>query len=329
MRIAYTEERFSAAHMDVIQKVNQICETYRRQGFNLTLRQVYYQFVSRGWLANKDTEYKRLGGIITRGRRAGEIDWRYIEDRTRNVRGGDGSMEDPSETIDPGYFSAAMWEGQPRRVEVWVEKDALVDIVGQAAGALRTAYFSCRGYTSDSEVHVAAERIESYLNADGVEGVTILHLGDHDPSGIDMSRDITTRLSMFLSGDGYGFADFAEDGDEADEASVVVRRIALNMHQIEQYNPPPNPAKITDSRAVGYIQRFGTESWELDALEPSVLTELIQQYIRAEITDDEAWSNRRLFEGRQRGTLKAVKDNYGRIIEFLDSKGLLPEMTDE
>ena len=332
MRIAYTDERFSAAHMDVIQKVNQICETYRQQGFNLTLRQVYYQFVSRGWLANKDTEYKRLGGIITRGRRAGEIDWNYIEDRTRNVRGGDGGMEDPSETINPWYFAAALWEGQPRRVEVWVEKDALVDIVGQAASGLRTAYFSCRGYTSDSEIHVAAERIEGYLDTEGVEGVTILHLGDHDPSGIDMTRDITDRLNMFLSGDGYGYVsrvvgDEAQAGGPFSSSSdrVVVRRIALNMDQIEEYDPPPNPAKITDSRATGYIDRFGDESWELDALEPSVLTDLIRRYINLEITDGDAWEQRRMFESSQRGTLRAIKDNYPFVIEKLDQAGLLPK----
>lgn len=335
-RITYTVERFSAAHMDVIQKVNQICATYRQQGFNLTLRQVYYQFVARGWIPNKDTEYKRLGSIITRGRRAGEIDWSYIEDRTRNVRGGDGSMTDPSQTISPYYFAASLWEGQPRRVEVWVEKDALVDIVGRACAALRVPYFSCRGYTSDSEIWAAAQRLEGYLDEDGVEGVTVLHLGDHDPSGIDMSRDITDRLSLFMSGDGYGFVDRAPDEAASetydfDDAGVraVVKRIALNMPQIEEYDPPPNPAKVTDSRAVNYILNHGTESWELDALEPSVLRDLIERNIYTEIVDDDAWEGRRRFEAEKRGTLTAIKEHYPRIIEFLGDNGLLPEPTVE
>ena len=83
----------------------------------------------------------------------------------------------------------------------------------------------------------------------------IIHLGDHDPSGIDMTRDIQERLQMF-------------------GADVYVKRVALTMNQIGTYNPPPNPAKITDSRASKYIDEYGNESWELDALEPQVITDL-------------------------------------------------------
>ena len=89
----------------------------------------------------------------------------------------------------------------------------------------------------------------------------LLHLGDLDPSGIDMSRDIQDRLDMF-------------------GARAQVKRIALSMEQVEQYNPPPNPAKTTDSRYEGYIAEYGEESWELDALDPRVITKLIEKHVQ-------------------------------------------------
>jgi hypothetical protein len=309
--IEYTPKVFTPAHMDVIEKATAIAESYRRQGYDLTLRQLYYQFVSRGWIANKDTEYKRLGSILNDARMAGEFDWDYITDRTRNIRGGDGSMTDPADVIDPNMYAMALWEGQPQRVEVWVEKDALVGVIGQAAGGLRAPYFSCRGYTSVSELWAAARRIEGYLD-EGVEQVTILHLGDHDPSGIDMTRDITDRLYTFLTGDGYN----AED--------LTIKRIALNMDQIRQYNPPPNPAKITDSRATGYIRIFGPESWELDALEPTVLNGLIVPEIRSRI-DADMWNERRALQQHGRDTLRAIRRHYADVTTYLDEQGLLPE----
>jgi hypothetical protein len=310
-RIQYIERSFQAKSLDVIEKADALARTYAAQGFTLTLRQLYYQFVARAWIPNRDTEYERLGSILNDARLAGLFDWSYITDRTRNVRGGDGQMTEPESVIEPYYFSVALWEGQPERLEVWVEKDALVDIVGQAAGGLRVPYFSCRGYTSVSELWAASQRLEGYLD-DGAERITILHLGDHDPSGIDMTRDITDRLGIFLDGDGY------------DRDQVEIHRIALNMPQVEQYNPPPNPAKLSDSRAGQYVRRFGYESWELDALEPSVLRDLIQSNIRSKL-DPELWGERRKIEQHGRDTLQAVRDHYDDVIEFLDGNGWLPE----
>jgi hypothetical protein len=101
----------------------------------------------------------------------------------------------------------------------------------------------------------------------------IIHLGDHDPSGIDMTRDNRDRLGMFA------------------QHNVEVIRLALNMDQVEQYTPPPNPAKTTDSRAKDYIAAYGTSSWELDALEPRVINELLHTTIRGCI-DAEEWEER-------------------------------------
>lgn len=310
--IQYRDIKLGPAALAIVEHANEIATTYAAGGDSLTLRQLYYRFVAAGLLPNRDTEYKRLGSIINDARYAGLFDWNHITDRTRNVRGGDGGDADPRRVVEDLSFYAALWQDQPERVEVWVEKDALVDVVGRAANPLRTPYFSCRGYTSASEVWAAARRIEGYFD-DGASHVTILHLGDHDPSGIDTTRDITARLELFLGGDGY------------DPGLLEVNRIALNMPQVLAYDPPPNPAKITDSRARGYIAEHGQSSWELDALEPAVLRQLITDHIRP-LIDSEAWNAQIAFQRDGQATLRAFSEHYDEIHTFLDERGLLPDV---
>lgn len=268
MKEAFTPKRFSADSVEIIRIANQICADMRNQGYDLTLRQLYYQFVAHHGLPNQQRSYKRLGSIVNDARLAGVMDWSFINDRTRNVSGSYYGFDDPSQFIEQvvdGYHEA-IWEGQDYRPEVWVEKDALVNVVARACEESRVPYFSCRGYVSQSEMYSAAKRFEGRRD----RGFTpvVIHLGDHDPSGIDMSRDIEERLRLMSWG------------------HVEVKRIALNMDQVDEYQPPPNPTKFTDSRAAEYVQQYGYESWELDALEPRVLTALIQDTIEPMIDRD-------------------------------------------
>lgn len=253
----YSEVKIRKVGLDQIAEVNGIVEAYQAQGYTLTLRQVYYQMVARNIIENSERSYKNLGNLINNGRMAGLIDWEAIEDRTRYIRQHT-HWDSPEQIMQAAVdsYHTNLWSDQPRYVEVWVEKDALIGIVEQAASGLDVPCFSCRGYVSASAMWAAAHRMRSDKEC------VILHLGDHDPSGIDMTRDIQERLSMF-------------------GATVDVRRIALNMEQIEEYTPPPNPAKETDTRASGYVARYGNYSWELDALEPSVLDLLIARHIKA------------------------------------------------
>lgn len=310
-RIAYVPKVFRPAHIDIIQKANSIAQDFANRGYNLTLRQLYYQFVGRGWLPNIDTEYKRLGGIINDARLAGEMDWNYIQDRTRNVQGGFGGYDSPEETIHPAYFSVSLWEGQDHRPEVWVEKEALIDVVSQAVRPFRLPHFACRGYTSQSEVWSAAMRLIGYYR----EGLTpvIFHLGDHDPSGIDMTRDITDRLALFCTHHGY--------------PAPEVKRLALNMEQIEEWNPPPNPAKVTDARFRDYEMNYGSESWELDALDPDTIVETIRAAIRP-LVNLEEWDRMKEKERIGRAELQAVVDHYGDLKDYLHDNDWL-EITDD
>ena len=175
----------------------------------------------------------------------------------------------------------------------------MVDIVGQACSPIDTTYFSCRGYTSQSEMWTAAQRFKRQNQER--EGCFIIHLGDHDPSGIDMTRDIQERLWMF-------------------GADVYVKRVALTMNQVQTYNPPPNPAKITDSRASKYIDMFGDESWELDALEPQMLNQLITDEVTA-LRDDEIYQAVCDREKRGKTELRMLERNYDKAVAYLECEG--------
>jgi hypothetical protein len=300
-RISYVEKRFSTTTMATIEHADGICRQYAAQGLTLTLRQLYYRFVAGGLIPNRDTEYKRLGTILNDARLAGLIDWHHMEDRTRNLRALS-HWDTPSEMIDSAAASYRIdkWARQPEYLEVWIEKDALVGVIRGIATTHDVPYFSCRGYTSQSEIWAAAQRHIRHMKRG--QRVTILHLGDHDPSGIDMTRDITDRLALFCESHGYD--------------APTVQRLALNWDQIQQYAPPPNPAKLTDSRAYGYISRYGNDSWELDALEPTVITALINDAITAH-RDEYLWDIAADREATERAQLQRIAEQWDAITDYL------------
>jgi hypothetical protein len=244
--------------------------------------------VAQDLIPNKDKEYKRLGKIIADARMAGLIDWQAIEDRTRALRG-NSHWDSPRHIMEvavAGYM-IDKWETQPCRVEVWIEKDALVGVIAGVCEELDLDYFSCRGYTSASEMWKAAMRMRRYIGDN--QDMVVLHFGDHDPSGIDMTRDISERLDLLSY------------------EAIEVHRVALNMDQVELYNPPPNPAKLTDSRVGAYILEYGRDSWELDALEPSVMVDLIRDQVLA-LRDDTPWQEALDREEEERAVLQDALD---------------------
>jgi hypothetical protein len=301
MKIQYENWKPGAAALDTIEQAEAICADYAAQGYDLTLRQLYYQFVARDLIPNTQQSYKNLGSVINRARLAGLLDWNYIVDRTRNLRGVS-HWTTPSDIIDASASSFRLdkWANQPSRVEIWVEKEALAGVVERVGRERDVDYFSCRGYVSQSELWAAGQRLKNRIL--GGQDVVVLHLGDHDPSGVDMTRDITDRLTQFIGYRAY--------------SHLEVRRIALNFDQIEHYNPPPNPAKLTDSRASGYIAEHGHESWELDALDPATLSGLISEHIDG-IVDEDLYAELEAQEAEHRELLDATAARWSEVVEFL------------
>jgi hypothetical protein len=302
MKIAYQNFNFRASTLRTIETVNVIIADYQRQGYDLTLRQLYYQLVSRDIIPNNQKEYDKLGNIVNDARLAGLIDWDAIVDRTRNLEAL-GHWESPTDIIRSAELGYRLdkWENQEYRPEVWIEKDALRGVVAGISQQLDIPHFACRGYSSQSEMWRAGQRMLQHIENGQIP--YIIHLGDHDPSGVDMTRDIIDRLELFTGQyEGEGFH---------------VKRIALNYDQVRQYNPPPNPAKLTDSRVDKYIAEYGRQSWELDALEPSVITALIEDEILS-IRDEDKWDETIETEQEQKKELAKIRRNYQKVKTYLN-----------
>lgn len=292
MKEKFVDIAFRRDTLAVIEAANKIIAEYEQAGFRLTLRQLYYQFVARGIIPNKQSEYKRLGSIIDSGRQAGLVDWSAIEDRTRNLKRSS-AWESPEDilTVVANQYAEDLWGDQPEYVEVWIEKDALTGVIEPVCQHLRVPYFACRGYVSQSELYDAARRLRNIVRSG--KRATVLHLGDHDPSGVHMSEDNQNRLNLFTR-----------------DAGVELRRIALTRDQIEQYSPPPNPAKDTDSRFAAYEEQYGSDSWELDALDPVTVANLIETETRKHL-DDKIWAASVSREQENKAALADLILNWG------------------
>jgi hypothetical protein len=314
-KIAYQAIDFVDWKIEIIDRAISIVDDYARQGYDLTLRQVYYQFVARDWLparwadpktgsTNNVMAYKKLGCILGDARLAGMMDWDSMVDRTREM-GGNTHWSSPESIIGAvaSQYAIDKWQDQPKRPEVWVEKDALEGVVSVVCKRLDVPYFSCRGYTSLTSIWQNAQRLKT-IAEDGHKPV-VLHLGDHDPSGIDMSRDIRERVCLFM-------------GDYGSE--LEFERLALNMDQVRRYRPPENPAKSTDSRYKGYMAEHGEHSWELDALEPTVLSALITAAVERH-RDNKLFKKMQARERKEKSLLEATKERWDDVVELVGGNG--------
>lgn len=268
--INYINYRPHGQALSLIENANRIIEDYAAQDYKLTLRQLYYQFVQENLFANNQENYNKLGNTISRGRIAGMVSWDAIEDKHRSTSFSPATMDDVQGAIDRAqyFIEVSHWDNQESYVEVWVEKDALGNVIDRACEKYDITHMACKGYLSTSAAWEAGQRLERKIE-EGKRCI-VIHLGDHDASGIDMSRDNQDRLNLFSR-----------------SMDVELRRIALNMNQVKKYNPPPNPAKQKDPRAKSYIEKFGNISWELDALRPQVIVDMIhaeaERYIDPDI----------------------------------------------
>ena len=257
MKEQFKSQRISGDRQLLIGHANTILESYAAEGYRLTLRQLYYQLVARNIIPNRVQEYSKLSSVMVTARMCGHTDWDFLEDRLRipyleyAVNNVQEALED---TIS--QYKRNRQEGQPYCIEVWTEKDAVSNILKRVTQLFHVNLLVNRGYSSCSAMFRAAERFKRDGNP-----VAILYVGDHDPSGLDMLRDIRERLYEF------------------DTEDFEVVHVALTYDQIEEYHPPPNPAKTTDPRSTGYIAEHGDNSWELDALSPSDLERIVREAV--------------------------------------------------
>jgi hypothetical protein len=305
----FKSKKFKPASQVLIAQCTQVIDSYKAQGFRMTLRQLYYQLVSKNIIPNSEKSYKSLGKLVSDGRLAGRLDWDIIEDRVR-VPKRPNQYKSLSDLVEAAVYSYRLprMDAQDEYVELWVEKDALAGVLAPIASRYHSVLMVNRGYSSQSAMMEAAQRIDRACrneNGEPYRDATILYLGDLDPSGEDMVRDIDDRLAMFLDG-GYDidYAKRQKEHGSDDLARLVspsghplkrgeytvpvhVEKLALTIEQVNEYQPPPNPTKLSDTRAKDFIAKYGHTSWEVDALPPNVLTQIIETRFE-ELLDMEA-----------------------------------------
>jgi hypothetical protein len=312
VREAFDKLRLNKTNKILLQQINAIIENYSKQGYRLTLRQLYYQLVSRDVIPNRKNEYTKLSSLLNKARLAGIVDWDAIEDRLRvpRIPYSADDIADALEDIQSQYRLNRM-RNQDIYLEVWSEKDALSGIFARVTEEYHIRLAINRGYASVTAMYNAYNRFKAQIE-DGKK-CYILYFGDHDPSGLDMIRDITDRLVRFIAiGLKEEFVEWCnkegeyyeedEDGNILDIELVSesfkrwlkqyfeVVPVGLTMSQINRYSPPPNPAKEADPRGDWYKaylrQKHGLNqfiSWEVDALPPEVLTSLLSSAIESKI----------------------------------------------
>ena len=290
MREQFIEKNFSMTSQDMIIRMNKILQDYSVQGYRLSVRQLYYQLVARAAIENSQRSYKCIVDLVSNARLAGLLDWNMIEDRGRETITPP-MWESPAQIVQAAaaQFAIDRWSDQENHIEVMVEKAALEGILIPVCRDEGVRFTANRGYSSQSMMYEAGKRIKRMIDAG--KNVFVLYLGDHDPSGIDMTRDVLERLEMFSRN------------------SIEVERLALNWEQVEQWQPPENPAKSTDSRYVQYVELYGESSWELDAVDPATLGGLVSEAIR-KLRDDDLYNDAVEREQEMRRELERFVDTY-------------------
>src|SRR3990167_1693535 len=300
-REQFINKRFSEQNQEVLLHVEGILGEYAALGYDLSLRQLYYELVARdllpdSWIdpktgsKNNLKSYKKLVGLVGNGRLAGLIPWDMIVDRNRETQStGTWSSSRNFLLAVANAFRFDKWNFQSAYVECMVEKDALSGVLGPVCKSLGIHFTANKGYYSLSNLYEAGQRIARAF--DYGKEVHILYLGDHDPSGLDMTRDIADRLELFS------------------RAQLYVDRLALNMDQITSLNPPENPAKETDSRFEAYAEKYGRQCWELDAIEPGELADLVRDAVEALIETYE-WNEALEIEREKIESIKEFVKGY-------------------
>ena len=261
----YIENNLRTDRRELLDEIIPIAEEYMAKGYQITVRQMFYQLVARGIVKNTNPAYDRTSEILKDGRLFGEIDWELIVDRGRQT-----IMPPEFQSIShliraaKTSYRSDRWKEQEYYVEVLVEKDALAGILEPVAKEYHVRLLADKGYPSISSMYDLAGRIEKKQSE---KKCVILYMGDHDPSGRDMVNNITRQMDLL-------------------GINVEVDHIALTQDQILQYRLPVQYAKESDSRYEKFKEEFGPNSCELDALEPGVLRGILEANIKRYLDED-------------------------------------------
>jgi len=286
--------------LDKLNKAKQIIQALAEYK-PLTLRQVYYQFVSREWIENNKSQYSMLSGLLMNARLDGCIAWDDITDRTRTFHDLTGFRDAREYIKNEMYYFLSMYErnllqGQKNYIEVWIEKDALSAIFTRAARPYRVPVTICKGYASASFLNNYRERLRDQQGKNAI----ILYYGDFDPSGMNIPVTIENTLKQRMQIE-----------------NLQVKRIALLKEDIERYQLPHSPEAIKagDTRTKKHLEEYGELAVELDALRPDILLQKIHASIKQEI-DMDGFNEEKRAEVAELDMLNTLKEKVAEVVNY-------------
>ena len=248
----------------------------------MSVRQLFYQLVSRGVIPKTEGAYKRVCDASAQMRLDCSLGYRKIADghRPRRAVWWHGGLREALEETHRLYRRNYRLD-QPVTVEVWSEKDALSGVLLPVCDAWGVTDVATRGFPSITLRYASAVAL-----AEAGNPAMVLYLGDHDASGRQISDNVEEELRQ------HG-------------ADVTVERLALDPPQIRSYALPTRPGKQSDSRHAAFAARFGGASVELDALPPDARTEIVNAAI-VELVDRDRWHAAQAVERLERATLGSL-----------------------
>jgi hypothetical protein len=228
----------------------------------MTLRQLYYRCISAGLIENSQREYQRLGKVMTRLREGGEVPRTWIVDHVRSTLKPSSwsGLADFADTVRDAYRKD-FWNSLNHHVEVFVEKDAIAGTIQQVTTEYDVALRVCRGYAS---VSFAGEIAETWSRI--TKPIFAYYLGDFDPSGFDIERDLRQKLSRYSGGCSFYWTRLAVRSDDFDDFDLI--RL---------------PVKKRDPRARSFVCEHGDYGAEVDAISPNELRHRVQQAILSHV----------------------------------------------
>jgi len=264
------------------------------QEWPMTIRQLFYRLVSMLIIENCLRDYQRVSTAMTKAREDGRVPYERIVDRSRASYSSRRwtNLQILGDVLEKALvnYRRDYWQDQPYHVEIWCEKDAVTGSIEPVMKEYGINIEAIRGFNSTTNIHTTAERLLRQKE-DGKE-ITILYLGDWDPSGRDIERDLGERLS-----------EYTLTGNKIELDSRMIEWVAIFPEDIKKFNLPPLRVKDKDPRSRGFKRRYGNEAVELDALPPTELRRRLKQAID-QVIDHDAWNRAKTVENAERETCK-------------------------
>lgn len=260
-----------------------------------SVRNVYYCGIGALW--EKDTggsrkSYKEVVRLVGDLREAGMIPFSAITDSTRYVRI-DTMYESMTDALDrmQESYRRNLWASQPRRVEVWAESDSISGVIDPVTRKLGVGLFSCRGQASKTFAHSSAMAYREIGKP-----VTILYVGDWDPTGLAIPRSLEERLNRYC-----------QDAVPIDLRRIAITaddlaRLDLTTHEVNADDPNYN-RYAKECRLVGQDPQV---SVEVEAMPAPVLRARLEAALYDLVDDAESWNATLAYEESERGLLRSM-----------------------